>query len=266
MADFVTDAEPLDISAENRSPMVTLSAEIGHSSVVYPVIALYRLLGSDALAQLGYRRIAWTLYGMTFEGLRDGHTYRLEWGGEWEITMDTFRDLGTAMIISLLGIYFLIVAQFGSFRVGGLVMTTFLLSFFGIFPGFSILYLLHGEYFTATAMIGAIALGGIVVGNAILLIDAINQLVTRGYALEQAIVDGAKQRFTPVLLTSIAAVFGSMVITTDPVWSGLAWAIIWGLSASAVLTLILIPIFYSDHLPRLSPSLVAKQKDSTPSS
>ena len=141
--------------------------------------------------------------------------------------MDTFRDLGLAMIFSLLAIYFLIVAQFKSFLVGGIVITTFLLSFFGIFPGFSILYLINGTYFTATAMIGAIALGGIVVGNAIILLDYTNQLLAEGKSLEYAVIEGAKKRFVPVMLTSVAAVAGSFIITGDPVWSGLAWSIIW---------------------------------------
>lgn len=127
-------------------------------------------------------------------------------------------------------------------------MTTFLLSFFGIFPGFSILYLINGTYFTATAMIGAIALGGIVVGNAIILLDYINQLIADGKSLEFAVIEGAKKRFIPVMLTSVAAVAGSFIITGDPVWSGLAWSIIWGLSASAVLTLFFIPIFYYTYL------------------
>jgi len=143
------------------------------------------------------------------------------------LTMDTFRDLGLAMIFSLLGIYFLIVAQFRSFMIGGIVMTTFLLSFFGIFPGFSILYLISGTYFTATAMIGAIALGGIVVGNAIILLDYINQLIRDGKSLEFSVIEGSKKRFIPVILTSVAAVAGSFIITGDPVWSGLAWSIIW---------------------------------------
>jgi multidrug efflux pump subunit AcrB len=127
-------------------------------------------------------------------------------------------------------------------------MTTFLLSFFGIMPGFSILYLISGEYFTATAMIGAIALGGIVVGNAILLLDAIDRALDAGLGVAEAVADGARKRVVPVMLTSLAAVLGSFVITADPVWSGLAWSIITGLSASAVLTLFFIPIFYSDHL------------------
>jgi multidrug efflux pump subunit AcrB len=110
----IEPAEPAILS-EGRERTVILSAEIGPSSVVYPVLALYGRLGSDEFEKLGYRRTGMTPYGMTFEGT-DGHVYRLEWGGEWKITMDTFRDLGAAMILSLLAIYFLIVGQFGSFR------------------------------------------------------------------------------------------------------------------------------------------------------
>lgn len=106
-------------------------------------------------------------------------------------------------------------------------MMTFLFSFFGIFPGFSVLYLTSGIYFTATAMIGAIALGGIVVGNALILLDYINRLIAEGKSLEYAVIHGSQKRFIPVMLTSIAAVAGSFIITSDPVWSGLAWSIIW---------------------------------------
>ncbi len=249
VADIAIEPELPRIDAHDRSPVVTLSAEIGNNSVIYPVISLYGILRSSEFARSsGYRAVSATPYGIDFVGIADGREYRLEWGGEWEITMDTFRDLGTAMVLSLLAIYFLIVAQFGGFRTGGLVMTTFLLSFFGIMPGFAILYLVSGEYFTATAMIGAIALGGIVVGNAILLIDAIDRSVDSGLPIAEAVADGAKKRVLPVMLTSLAAILGSFVITSDPVWSGLAWSIITGLSASAILTLFFIPVFYSDHV------------------
>jgi len=131
---------------------------MGANSVIYPIIRLYGIFGESAFEQSGYRKIQSTPYGITFENEKDGKKYVLKWGGEWELTMDTFRDLGLAMIFSLFVIYFIIVTQFGSFIVGGIVMTTFLLSFFGIFPGFSLLYLISDTYFTATAMIGAIAL------------------------------------------------------------------------------------------------------------
>lgn len=216
-----------EIYTDNRTETVHIYAELGENSVVYPVLKLYGLFGNKDFESLGYKKVGSGPYGIDFIGVKDNKQYRLEWGGEWELTMDTFRDLGLAMIFSLLGIYFLIVAQFRSFLVGGIVMTTFLLSFFGIFPGFSILYLISGTYFTATAMIGAIALGGIVVGNAIILLDYTNQLIAEGKSLDFAVIEGAKKRFIPVMLTSVAAVAGSFIITGDPVWSGLAWSIIW---------------------------------------
>lgn len=150
---------------------------MGSNSVVYPIIRLYGLFGTPEFEKTGFKKISASPYGIKFLGTNDGKEYFLEWGGEWELTMDTFRDLGLAMIFSLFVIYFIIVTQFGSFIVGGLVMMTFLFSFFGIFPGFSVLYLTSEVYFTATAMIGVIALGGIVVGNALILLDYINQLI-----------------------------------------------------------------------------------------
>ena len=237
-----------EIYTDSRSTTMNIYSEVGDNSVVYPVLKLYGLFGNTDFEKSGYKKIAASPYEIDFVGINDGKQYKIEWGWEWEITMDTFRDLGKAMALSLLAIFFLIVAQFKSFRVGWIVMTTFLLSFFGIFPWFSILYLLKWEYFTATAMIWAIALWWIVVGNAIILIDYIDQLVKEGKGLAYAVVEGSKKRFIPVILTSIAAVFGSFIITSDPVWSGLAWSIIWWLSFSALLTLFFIPIFYYDYL------------------
>lgn len=248
IAELNSDYASPEIYTDSRSTTIHLYSEIGNNSVVYPVLKLYDMFWAKDFESLGYRKISSTPYLINFVWIKDGKQYRVEWGWEWEITMDTFRDLGKAMIMSLLAIFFLIVAQFKSFRVGWIVMTTFLLSFFGIFPGFSILFLLKWEYFTATAMIWAIALGWIVVGNAIILIDYIDQLVKEGKGLAYAVIEWSKKRFVPVILTSIAAVFGSFIITSDPVWSWLAWSIIWWLSASAVLTLFFIPIFYYDFL------------------
>ncbi len=248
IAELRIDFANSDIYTDSRSTTVHIYAELGNNSVVYPVLKLYDLFGNDDFEKLGYKKIKSSPYGIDFIWIDDWKKYRIEWWGEWEITMDTFRDLGKAMIMSLLAIFFLIVAQFKSFRVGWIVMTTFLLSFFWIFPWFSVLYLLNWEYFTATAMIWAIALGWIVVGNAIILIDYIDQLVKEWKWLSYAVIEGSKKRFVPVILTSIAAVFWSFIITSDPVWSWLAWSIIWWLSASAVLTLFFIPIFYYDYL------------------
>ncbi|MDQ1344037.1 MAG: hypothetical protein QG650_757 [Patescibacteria group bacterium] len=253
IATVVPDYAGSERHTENRSPTVHIYAEIGANSVVYPVLALYGEFETPEFAAK-YEKVGSGPYGIEFVGTEDGKKYRLEWGGEWELTMDTFRDMGLAMILSLLAIYFLVVGEFKSFRVGGIVMMTFLFSFFGIFPGFALLNLVSGVYFTATAMIGAIALGGIVVGNAIILLDYVTQLRESGKSWEEAVVEGSKKRVVPVLLTSAAAVLGSIVIAADPVWSGLAWAIAFGLSASALLTLFLVPVFFYDLKLRVGES------------
>ncbi len=243
-----TNFKSHDIYTDERIETIHLFGEMWANSVVYPIIKLYSLFESDAFKASGYEKVSASPYGISFVSKKDGKKYDIVWGGEWELTMDTFRDLGLAMIFSLFIIYFIIVTQFGSFQIGWIVMTTFLLSFFGIFPGFSLLFLTSGTYFTATAMIGAIALGGIVVGNALILLDYINQLIDEWKSLEYSVIEGSKKRFVPVMLTSVAAVAGSFIITSDPVWSGLAWSIISWLSASAILTLYFIPIFYYSYL------------------
>ncbi len=245
-----------DIYTDMRADTINIYSEIWSNSVVYPVLKMYDLLWTQEFQKMWYKKISSTPKSITFLWVQDGKEYRIEWGWEWEITMDTFRDLWIAMVLSLLVIYFLIVAQFKSFRVGWIVMMTFLLSFFGIFPWFSLLYLIKWEYFTATAMIWAIALWWIVVWNAIIMLDYIDQLIDEGKWFAYSVIEWSKKRFVPVMLTSVAAVFWSFIITSDPVWSWLAWSIIWWLSASAVLTLFFIPVLYFDYLVRFSSSRV----------
>lgn len=200
---------------------------MGDNSLVYPVIQLFKIFLSDEFTGKEFQVESWNPYGITYRGLADGNIYKLEWGGEWELTVDTFRDLGIAMMISLLAIYFLLVGQFASFAVAGIIMVTFLLSFFGVFPGFTVLYLLKNEYFSATSMIGIIALGGIVVGNAIILIDYLTVLKKNKLCIKDALLKAGYVRFAPIILTSLTTVFGAATIIGDPVWSGLAWTIIW---------------------------------------
>lgn len=237
-----------EIYSENRSMAINIYSELGNNSVLYPTIELYDLLDSPEFTKTGYKVTNKSFYGIDFVGVKDGKKYRIEWGGEWEMTMDVFRDLGIALSLSLLAIYFLVVAQFRSFRVWGIILSTFLFSFFWVMPGFAILFLIKSEYLTATSMIWLISLGGIVIGNAIILVDYINQLLEEGKSPQEAIIEWSKKRLMPVLLTSMAAIFGSFIIVTDPVWSGLSWAIIWWLTAAAGLTLFLIPVFYYDFL------------------
>lgn len=235
-----------EINTDDRVETNYIYAEMWNNSVVYPIVKLYSLLKSEDFLWKDYKLIDSSFYALSYKWLKDWKTYTIEWDWEWKLTMDTFRDLWTAMILALLAIYFLIVWQFKSFKIAWIIMLPFLLWFFWIFPWFSLLYLIKNEYFNATGMIWVISLAWIVVWNAILLIDYINILKSRWWTLEMAIIEAWYIRFMPIMLTSISAIFWAIKITSDPVWSWLAWSIVCWLSASAILTLIAIPIFYYD--------------------
>lgn len=169
--------------------------------------------------------------------------YHIAWGGEWDLTNVVFADLGRAMLIAFILIYFVLVARFRSFTVPLVVLAAVPLAVIGVMPGFAILAP-FGVYFSATAMIGLIALIGIVVRNSIILIEFIEEKRKEGAPLRDALVDAAAARTRPIFLTAAAGVLSSVVIAADPVWSGLAWALVFGMSASAVLSVIAIPLLY----------------------
>ena len=178
-----------------------------------------------------------------------------EWGGEgeWEITVRVFRDLGIAFGVALLGIFLLLIIQTGSFVMPMVIMCAIPLTIIGIAPGFYLLNLITGRtingyadpvFFTATGMIGMIALGGIVIRNSIVLIEFIQEARASGYSLNEAILQSGAVRFRPIMLTALTTLMGAWPITLDPVFSGLAWALIFGLIASTFFTLIVIPTVY----------------------
>ncbi|MFO0850686.1 MAG: efflux RND transporter permease subunit [Gemmataceae bacterium] len=184
--------------------------------------------------------------------------------GEWKITLDVFRDLGLAFGGALLLIYALMVYQTGSYLIPLVQMISIPLTVIGIMPGFWLLNAAVGTtaggyanpvYFTATAMIGMIALAGIADRNAILLLDFIQHVRDRGATLREALIESGAVRTRPILLTAGAAMLGAWPITLDPVFSGLAWALIFGLVVSTAFTLLLVPVVYwmlyrgSDHPP-----------------
>ncbi|ULB10487.1 efflux RND transporter permease subunit [Cereibacter azotoformans] len=163
----------------------------------------------------------------------------LLWDGEWEVTWVTFRDMGGAFGIALLGIYILVVAQFGSFRLPLVVLTPVPLTFLGIMAG----HWMFGAPFSATSMIGFIALAGIIVRNSILLVDFIRHADPAQDRLEVLIEAGAI-RFKPILLTALAAMIGAAVILADPIFQGLAISLLFGLMSSTLLTVLVIPAIY----------------------
>ncbi len=164
----------------------------------------------------------------------------IKWDGEWQITYETFRDMGIAYGVGLLLIYLLIVGQFKSYTLPLLIMAPIPLTMIGIFPGH---WLLDAK-FTAPSMIGMIALAGIIVRNSILLVDFIEQQLALGVDLKQAVVASAQMRARPIILTALAAMIGAMFILSDPIFKGLAVSLIFGMAVSSVLTLVVIPIAY----------------------
>ncbi len=204
---------------------------------------------------------------------QDDRVSTLLWDGEWEVTWVTFRDMGAAFMIALLGIYILVVAQFGSFKVPLVILTPIPLTFIGILGG----HWLFGAPFSATSMIGFIALAGIIVRNSILLVDFIRhapRLVPaegeeevvetqmsivapeteeheapvgvrmRERSLSEILIEAGAIRFKPILLTALAAMIGAAVILTDPIFQGLAISLLFGLASSTLLTVLVIPAIY----------------------
>jgi multidrug efflux pump subunit AcrB len=171
------------------------------------------------------------------DAMRD---YALKWDGEWQITYETFRDMGAAYAVGLILIYLLVVAQFGSYLIPLIIMAPIPLTIIGVMPGHALL----GAQYTATSMIGMIALAGIIVRNSILLVDFIRLQVREGVPFKRAIVHSAITRAQPIMLTGLAAMLGAFFILDDPIFNGLAISLIFGIFVSTVLTLIVIPMLY----------------------
>ena len=166
--------------------------------------------------------------------------YAVKWDGEWQMTYETFRDMGAAYAVGLVLIYLLVVAQFGSYLVPLIIMAPIPLTIIGVMPGHALL----GAPYTATSMIGMIALAGIIVRNSILLVDFIRLQVAHGVALKDAVVASAITRAQPIVLTGLAAMMGAFFILDDPIFNGLAISLIFGIFVSTVLTLLVIPLLY----------------------
>jgi len=174
------------------------------------------------------------------------YSYSIKWDGEWQITYETFRDMGIAYAVGMILIYLLVVAQFRSYIVPLIIMAPIPLTIIGVMPGHAML----NTQFTATSMIGMIALAGIIVRNSILLVDFINETVSSGMSLEDAVINAGAVRSKPIVLTGLAAMLGALFILDDPIFGGLAVSLIFGILISTLLTLIVIPVLYYAYLYR----------------
>jgi len=176
-------------------------------------------------------------------------TYAMKWDGEWQITIEVFRDLGIAFAAVLVIIYILVVAWFRSFVTPLIIMAPIPLTLVGILPG----HWIFGAFFTATSMIGFIALSGIIVRNSILLVDFAEQEQRQGRPLRHALLAAGAVRFRPIVLTAAAVVVGSFVMLFDPIFQGLAIAMMFGAVAATGLTLVVIPLLYYEFFRNRDP-------------
>ncbi len=183
--------------------------------------------------------------------------YSIKWDGEWQVTYETFRDMGLAYAVGLILIYLLVVAQFGSYLVPLVIMAPIPLTIIGVMPGHALL----GAQFTATSMIGMIALAGIIVRNSILLVDFINLQVAEGIAFDEAVIRSGATRAKPIILTGLAAMLGAFFILDDPIFNGLAISLIFGILVSTLLTLVVIPVlYYAAMYKKIDASHLHKEK------
>lgn len=171
---------------------------------------------------------------------KDDSNFTVKWDGEWQITLEVFRDLGIAFMVVIIIIYMLIVGWFQDFKTPIVMMVAIPLSLIGIVLG----HWLLGAFFTATSFIGMIALAGVMVRNSVLLIDFIEIRLKDGIPLKQAIIDAGAVRTTPILLTTGAVVIGASVILFDPIFQGLAISLVGGAIVSTILTLLVVPLVY----------------------
>ena len=206
------------------------------SDIDSPLYGMFDLVGQVNDDLIGGQKIAQTFIAQP----TDTSDFAIKWDGEWQITYETFRDMGIAYAAGMVLIYLLVVAQFRSYLVPLVIMAPIPLTVIGVMPGHALL----GAQFTATSMIGMIALAGIIVRNSILLVDFINQSVAEGLALDDAVIEACAVRAKPIVLTGAAAMMGAFFILDDPIFNGLAISLIFGILVSTVLTLVVIPLLY----------------------
>ena len=213
-----------------------------YEAPIYPILAINKYLSENPLPE-GYK-IEYTFIPPSMP--ESDFKPMMKWDGEWQITYETFRDMGAAFMVALILIYLLIVGQFQSFIVPMVIMIPIPLTMIGIVPGHWLMTQILGKttYFTATSMIGFIALAGIVVRNSIILVDFILMKKREGAPLKDSIIEAGAVRFRPIVLTAAAAMVGAAVILLDPIFQGLAVSLLFGVFASTTLTLIVIPVIY----------------------
>ena len=236
LVQVTTDTLQKTIFRKDQKRVVYVTADMAGSleSPVYAILGMNEKL-KDIQLPKGYE-----VHELYMEQPTDESDFTVKWDGEWQITLEVFRDLGAAFLIVIIIIYMLIVGWFQNFKTPLVMMLAIPLSLIGIVLG----HLLLGAFFTATSFIGMIALAGVMVRNSVLLIDFIEIRLEDGAPLKQAIIDAGAVRTTPILLTTGAVVIGASIILFDPIFQGLAISLVGGAIVSTIMTLIVVPLIY----------------------
>ena len=247
----VTTTEPPSLYHKNLQPVTYVTGDLAgrNGSPVYAILQM-----NDPISRLRLPEG----YGLeVFNAAQpfDTSRYAMKWDGEWQLTIEVFRDLGLAFGAVMLLIYVLVVGWFQSFTTPLLIMAPIPFSLVGILPGHAVM----GAFFTATSMIGFIAGAGIVVRNSIILVDFIELRLREGYALEEAVIDAGAVRFRPMALTAAAMIVGAWVILFDPIFQGLAISLMAGEVASLLISRMAVPVLYymAKRHERAHPALLA---------
>jgi multidrug efflux pump subunit AcrB len=238
---------PIDdaITSDAQQPVVYVGAEVVNRSSLYATIDLIKYLVNDYRLPSGEATLTnWNLLTFDYEDV-DGAQYQLEIKGEWKLLYQAFHDIIFILLIAVTLIYFVLVAQFSSFRLPLYIFLSLPFALVGVFFGFFLLYAINGTYFTSTSLIGIVALSGIVVGNAVMYLSYVLKFKEEGkYTIDEALSKTGKTRLLPIMLTTMTTALGSLTIVADPVWNGLAWAIIFGVILSPFITLMILPLIY----------------------
>ncbi|CAM2925073.1 multidrug efflux system, subunit C [Legionella steigerwaltii] len=238
VVDFKNVIQEKPIFTRDQHQVVYVTGEMLHSSPAYAVATVTHMLHNEKLPHDIHLTVG--NLGFAEEQPQNITKNQLLWLGEMRLTLDVFRDLGSAFIVAIVLIYILLTGFYRSFFIPLIIMGAIPLTIIGVFPGHWIMH----QPFTATSMIGVIALAGIVVRNSLLLIDFILENQRAGSSIESAVTESGVVRLLPILLTAFAIILGSAVMLSDPVFGGLAISLIFGAFASTILTLFLIPLIY----------------------
>ena len=232
IATVVRHPAPRPIFQKDGREVVYVTAGMSEGSPVYPGIAMWQYLKHHAVEGVQLRQ----------SFLQDPSSlhYAIRWSGDMRLTLNVFRDLGSAFGVAIILIYMILVGYYRSFMIPFIVMIAIPLTLVGVLPGHALMH----QFFTATSMIGVIALAGVVVRNSLLLIDFILEYERAGHSRIEAVVQAGSVRLRPIILTAFAIMLGTAVMIVDPVFGGLAISLIFGTLASTVLTLFVIPLGY----------------------